>query len=997
MLVALAVLGAVPVSPAADATLADFSRVMRRWSVDDGLLGGRVDAVVQTADGNLLIGGSAGLFSFNGQRFEEVPFHSELGWSNKGVSKLKLDEQGHLWLRGWSGKLAVRSDDGWLPVSVPEEPVNVVRWSRHPDGGLLAFLWAGDSHASLVRLKPGDTEILSLELSNRILSAQATPDGRIWLGRYGSPIHELVDGRPVAVPDSKATGIGTFLERRDGTLLALGHSGIFAWRDGAWEEEARLDLAPSSVIQFAVEDLDRRVWFGARESDHMVWNIDGSVQKFRYGQNSLPAVIQDALLDDEGDLWFATFSGLFQARYVPALNWEPPVEMPTTRVVGVRPRPDGTIWFLGFGGICRLSPGDPEPVFESARPAAELTVCDADAAGNVWIGNRYGQVIRRSGDTEQIIPQPGNTRQRIYLLVVDNDGVAWVGWGGQLYRCDPRKEPLSFEPTGGSHGLPEKDRCRKLRLLPDGGMIASFTDEGIYHRAAGELEWERITPPRDRTVPWIRHFDLASDGLLWSSGDRNLVCWKDNAVLKTSLEDLGLAGKIVGLASDDDGGLWFATQSDGVAYLECSDLLAAMEGTTAANDLSPIWFDRSSGLGSRGGSFTYDSIRKSIDGRIWVATDGGLSVIDPHQWKTERNRATPPVVEIESVTADGVALEIGDSLRIPPGTARLGIRYASRSFGFPGELSYRYRLRSLSDDWVESRSTDELSFQGLSPGQYSFEVMAANRFGSWSPEPTAVSFSVLPYWWERADARIGIALAIALVIILVLRSRFRVLHEREKIRAGYSRQLIEAQEEERKKIAHELHDSLGQEMLVLKGRLDLAGMKNPALKEPLAGLSDDFSATIERARALSHDLRPPHLEHFGLSKALEALAGDLRESADLQVHADIDELSPRLSPTREIGLFRIAQEAAANVLKHAEATSITLTLKLIGDRVVLGVRDDGCGFVPEAKRQRGSLGLSGMSERAQLLDGNFDCDSAPGRGTVVTASIPFEPSSSPSA
>ena len=186
------------------------------------------------------------------------------------------------------------------------------------------------------------------------------------------------------------------------------------------------------------------------------------------------------------------------------------------------------------------------------------------------------------------------------------------------------------------------------------------------------------------------------------------------------------------MALDDVGGLWIATRNQGVAMARCDELLAAMEhpGTP------PVftWFDTKDGLGSKGGSFTSEGIRKGPDGRIWVATDGGLSVIDPRQWLAERDSAAPLSVHIEECTADGKAMGVGSPVRIPAGTARVGIRFATLNFGFPGEVRYRHRLRGLSDNWVDDGENDEAFLQQLRPGDYEFEVIAANRFGIWSSE-----------------------------------------------------------------------------------------------------------------------------------------------------------------------------------------------------------------------------------------------------------------------
>ncbi len=211
----------------------------------------------------------------------------------------------------------------------------------------------------------------------------------------------------------------------------------------------------------------------------------------------------------------------------------------------------------------------------------------------------------------------------------------------------------------------------------------------------------------------------------------------------------------------------------------------------------------------------------------------------------------------------------------------------------------------------------------------------------------------------------------------------------EELRA-LSRRLITAQEEERALLARELHDDLTQRVAVLAieaGRAEIAAGQGAdaqvmrSLREGLVKLGEDI-------HALAYQLHPSVLEELGLAEALRAEC----ERRGRQLHIDLSiELDP---PSGAVGreaalcLFRVAQEALNNVTRHARTSAADVTLRPMDGGLLLAVRDDGVGFDQVRPRRARSLGLASMRERVQLMNGTFDVESAPGRGTTVIAWVP---------
>ncbi len=238
--------------------------------------------------------------------------------------------------------------------------------------------------------------------------------------------------------------------------------------------------------------------------------------------------------------------------------------------------------------------------------------------------------------------------------------------------------------------------------------------------------------------------------------------------------------------------------------------------------------------------------------------------------------------------------------------------------------------------------------------------------------------------------------AARLVLINDITERLRTQHalefSQERLRA-LSRRLLEVQEQERRRLARDLHDDVGQALTALKIQLES--------RSRIEECVETVSHTLERVRQLSLSLRPPQLDDLGLGAALRSHLDRQAALASLAPHFEAPE-TPRQIPAHvETAFFRIAQEAINNVVRHARARNLWLRLFASGARLELSVRDDGGGFDVAAARRRAaagaSLGLAGMEERVALAGGSFELRSAPGQGTVLLASFPLEPREKPQA
>ena len=214
--------------------------------------------------------------------------------------------------------------------------------------------------------------------------------------------------------------------------------------------------------------------------------------------------------------------------------------------------------------------------------------------------------------------------------------------------------------------------------------------------------------------------------------------------------------------------------------------------------------------------------------------------------------------------------------------------------------------------------------------------------------------------------------------------------------AALSSRTLDAQEEERRRIARELHDETAQELTALLVRIRLAadGSREPVTRERLAELRAATARILDGVRRLARELRPTILDDLGLVEAVRAYGQEIVARSLLRIEVRATGFGERLDPTRELVLYRVVQEAISNAVKHADARLIEVVLERDANGVLAVVRDNGRGFdsaLLAAPMPTGQgLGLIGMRERLGLVGGVFAIDTRPGGGTEVRARVPLE-------
>ncbi len=219
----------------------------------------------------------------------------------------------------------------------------------------------------------------------------------------------------------------------------------------------------------------------------------------------------------------------------------------------------------------------------------------------------------------------------------------------------------------------------------------------------------------------------------------------------------------------------------------------------------------------------------------------------------------------------------------------------------------------------------------------------------------------------------------------ILFIRFRNQRKVNQMREAFGQDLLKAQEQERQRISRELHDSVGQNILFVKNRLQRLS------PPPETALVESVDAALEEVRNIAKDLYPNQLEQYGLSSAVENLCETAQESSGIFISSDLQGIDEKLNMEAQINCYRIIQECINNAIKHAQASSIRIISSFHPGKVELTVQDNGKGFDKSTLEHKASraFGMINMEERIKMLRGKLDLESAANKGTKLTFSIPI--------
>jgi len=492
----------------------------------------------------------------------------------------------------------------------------------------------------------------------------------------------------------------------------------------------------------------------------------------------------------------------------------------------------------------------------------------------------------------------------------------------------------------------------------------------------------------DPLINWrVRSTVFDSDGVTWvTTAGNGLLRIKNGQFRWIRAKDGLYSDNFSGITEDKNGSFWIASRT-GIIRVNKHELNAFADGET--NRVTSTYFGKKDGLiNTDCAGFGQPRILSDKDGLIWFPTGEGIAVVDPRKIPIHK---PAPQIEIQSCRLEQQAIPCHNEVSLPAGAANLEINYTALSLVRSDQIQFRYRMSGLDNAWVAAEHRRTAYYTHLGPGTYRFQVNATDSFGAWTAETKELAITVEPHYYQTLWFRLLESGSIILAFALLWRARGIRYLKRQALQRAFAQQVIASQETERKRIAGELHDSLGQRLTLIKNLALL--MNRPAARDAdqlAEKLATETTQAIDEVRSISRNLRPHQLDLLGLTKAVEVLVKSSCDAAEIRAEAVVEELAGAFDKASEIHFYRIVQESLANAVKHARASEITVIVQRTGAGVLLVVADDGVGFDPSRGNGSGSaggFGLTGISERALLLGGKALIQSTPGLGTRVTIEI----------
>lgn len=509
---------------------------------------------------------------------------------------------------------------------------------------------------------------------------------------------------------------------------------------------------------------------------------------------------------------------------------------------------------------------------------------------------------------------------------------------------------------------------------------------------------------------WALHED--GDGVIWIGTESGLNRLQDGQITVFTTRE-GLPVNLVNYILEDNLDRLWVSHDHGIYWMHRSELNDVAAGR--ATSVRCVAYDESDGLLSleTNGQISNPAGCKTRDGRLWFPTTQGVAVIDPGKVALD---GVLPLTAIEQVRANGqLIFDTGprDSERtgstqptqdqthgdktptedsqlptavhqLAAGSARvLEFHFTANTFVAPKSARFKYRMVGLDENWIEAGTRREAYFTDLRPGDYQFEVIAANHHGVWQESGATFAFRLAPFiyqtWWFYVGCGGAISLLLASIVVWRLRE-LRKIHRLEQQAAITG---------ERARIAKDLHDGLGADLTRLTLLADLAsGESGASGSEHLKKLSKSSREAVRELKELIWIANPTNDTVESLVSRICQSAEDFLCDAKIKCRLDIAPRLPGqpLSLDQRRNLLLAAREALNNVVKHSAATEVCIRANGDDDGLQLSIEDNGNGFDLATARPDG-LGLSSMRRRVENLGGTFHLESRPNAGTKITIQI----------
>jgi signal transduction histidine kinase/ligand-binding sensor domain-containing protein len=977
---------------ATSGSAADLSWSVRTWQMDDGS-NNSISGIAQSPDGYLWIATLAGLNQFDGLHFEHHVVGALYDAPDANVRGMLASRDGGLWVVLDGSVVYLKRNAAPIVIRDNIPSLKLICMVEDDHG----TLWIGYHPNVVCRIKDAKATILGNDAgipNGSTISLATDSKEQLWLAS-GNHIGLFIDGHFSEVVD--APDASSLARSGKGGLWVC--SGLTLYKfDGTGPlqllETLPLPRRGHNRISLLFEDRRGTLWIGT-SADGLFRYDDQGFQKVITPQARFSCMAEDR----EGNLWTGTDAGVnrITPRAVEVEGADP--QSPRPFVDSICQGRDSKIWAAMANGDLMVR-DDARWTPAPFKFSGDALCVAPDPDGAIWLGTNSRELYRwKSGVLTRWDANRGLVGRYIYSLLPTADGDLWIAaivpdavmrlHNGHL---------INYELPSGVH------RIDVIAQDHDGnvwmGWVATGSETGGLLKIVGDqIIDQRTLAGTNRPVQTLF---VTKDNTLLIGYRTGQLGWFKNGRFGSITTKQGLYDdNIAQIVADDRGWLWFGS-SRGIFKLRQSELKDFIDGKI--NQVQPVIYGPDEGLPPLQATRGMSSAVRTQDGRIWMAMATGLAIVHPDR---VREQLAPPHVQIQRALVDdqivassgdyfaknatNVDNQSGFVLHLPPDYHRLEFDFTALTFSSPENARFRYRLVGFDENWNETSEPREAIYPRLPNGNYVFRVVGCSADGIWSQQEAQMAIAVAPFVWQTWWFQTG-SLAIFGFVVLVLVRYLAFRRLRRRLEIAEHRGTLDR---ERARIARDIHDDLGHGLtqIVLLSELtlldhfsqyerdDQLGQIVSTAKQGLRSLDETVWAINPR-----NDTLPDLVDYIG-HFVMKSLA-----TANIKCRLDLPDYPPNLVVPAEVRhcLFLVVKEAVHNIISHANAKSVNMTIKVTGDALGIAIEDDGQGFA-FGEISSGQDGLLNMRQRMADIGGTFEIQSGMGVGTCISLRYEWRP------
>lgn len=878
--------------------------------------------------------------------------------------------------------------------------------------------------------------------SNPSFSLFEDSKGRIWVGSSNKGVSIIENGKvsnPLKLDYSSMGSANSFLEAEDGTIYIIFLRGIVSYKNGKW------DILQHDTQENDVSGLQNAAWYDSNtiyitSITKGIFKLTLNPFKFEniyQEKDGINNICYSILIDKKKTIWVGAYGGLYkilngQITYF-GFNLD---EFDINRVYDIYEENENEFYlsFEGNGfGIFNKITGNLK-IFNEKQglPSKYIYRTIKDTEGNHWMTS-YGEGIIRFRDTSFKIYNdqnglPSNVVNDLaewddeWIVATEKGAVSITdkkeiskpikkGTVTNLFVTPENTLLLSTETEitelskntppkvvdYGAYNLLFKDKIRtflfethKIKVLTKDSTyfinsrrsinIKPIGDRYILCKIAGMFQIKGNVMDSIPGMSYLIHTDFRSmddinSNEVIAGSEKKLYHIKlENDEFKIKTFDMSHFPKLTHFRAlqIDGNNLWLAGRD--IIYKVDLNLLLKKDSVSQKSFSTIDHFLES--------DIDFDSMLITKDQTVLGSSFSGVIAFNEKDYIPNTQ---PPKLDLSNILLfseplDDEQYKSSKGVVLPYQKNYLTFSMEAITFTNPENVQYQYRMKGLrdGDEWSLPTKDPNVVFSYLPPGDYTFEFTANNGDDVWQTTSYQYPFKIKVPFWRTGLFWFSLLSFISISILLFIHYKNKAERKRNE---AYTHNLIEAQEEERTRVARELHDSVGQKLMLLTKKTKTVG------NNEMESLAEN---TLEELRTISRGLHPANLERLGPTAAIRSLIDEVDANTNIFFTYDIENIDTLISKEASLHLYRIIQEVLNNMVKHSEAKSATVTIEKKGKTIETVISDKGKGFDHSEKiKSSASLGMKTLLERAKILNSKIDIKSQINKGTTVTLITPI--------